>query len=403
MTKLHFNYKDIFRALRLGFSAKKVWMMSVGLLVGFLGYALLTYLAYLVAGSEFLTVWESFRLLPFPEPSLYAFPWYSWLLFGAGVGFFLCSTLLAGCAVSKVTYEQLRGDEFYEARDAFRFAFKYLPSTFASPLLLVGFAAVVVGIGLLLSLLAAIPYFGEIVIGVFALPAFAASLFIVYLLVVFFLSLLIGPSIVGATKNDTFDTIFEVFSCVNEQPARLVWYLAIVGLLSELGSFLLGLASSAAGRIGTLVLQAFAGEKMADILANASFYFKVNLPAWWPGFLHQLFDTVCGTIYGLPQLYSPTDYVPLGWGIDVAAVLVGVAFHVVAIVVVAFGCSIWYSGNTMVYAVLAKKKDDKNILEIPNDEAELIEPVEPLPDETAATGQPVPPAAAGAPGAGEAE
>ena len=50
MTKLHWNYKDIFRALRLGFSAKKVWMMSLGLLVGFAGYTILTYLAYAAAG-----------------------------------------------------------------------------------------------------------------------------------------------------------------------------------------------------------------------------------------------------------------------------------------------------------------------------------------------------------------
>ena len=37
MTKLHWGYKDVFRALRLGFAAKKVWMTSLGLLIGFAG------------------------------------------------------------------------------------------------------------------------------------------------------------------------------------------------------------------------------------------------------------------------------------------------------------------------------------------------------------------------------
>ncbi len=388
MTKLHFNYKDIFRSLKVGFSAKKVWMMFLGLLFGFIGYSLLTYVAYLVAGNEFITVWENYRLLPFPEPLLYPFPWYSWLLFGAGALFFVCATLLAGTAVSKVTYEQLRGDEFYEAKDAFRFAFKQTASVFASPLLLVGFIALVVAGGLLLSLLGAIPQVGEVIVGLLALPALGASLFIVYLLVVLFFSLLIGPSIVGATKNDAFDTIFEVFSCVNEQPARLAWYLVVVAALSRIGSFLFGLATSGAYRIGNLILSTFTGEKMADLLANATFYFKINLPSWWPAQLHDLFNYVNGTVYGMPHVYMPSEYVSLGWGLDAGAVLIGAAFYVAAIMVVAYGCSVWYSGNTLIYIALAKKKDDKNILEIPDDEAELIEPVVPAPKEEPKEPQP---------------
>jgi hypothetical protein len=43
--------------------------------------------------------------------------------------------------------------------------------------------------------------------------------------------------------------------------------------------------------------------------------------------------------------------------------------------VVAFGCTVWFSGMTLTYAVLAQKKDDKNILEMPDDDEDLIEPV----------------------------
>jgi len=63
VTKLHFNYKDIFRALRLGFSAKKIWMMFLGLFFGVAGYSGITYLAHLVAGSDLLTIWAEYRLL----------------------------------------------------------------------------------------------------------------------------------------------------------------------------------------------------------------------------------------------------------------------------------------------------------------------------------------------------
>jgi len=374
MTKLHWSYKDVFRALRLGFSAKKVWMMSLGLLFGFAGYAILTYVAYAAAGTDFLTVWQSFRLLPFPSPLDYVFPWYSWLIFAAAVVWFLCVLLVTGTAVSKVAYEQLRGDEFYESKEAFRFAFKNIPAVLASPLLILAFVALILVFGLIFSLLGAIPAAGEIFIGLLAVLAFVASLFIVYLLVVFVFSLLLGPSVIGATHSDTFDTLFEVFSCVNEQPARLIWYTATTALLAKAGSFLLGLATSAASRIGYAVTGTFMGYKLADVMDNAAYYFKLAVPDWCPVKLQQLFlkEIDC---YGMSQIYRPSDYIALGWSHDVASLLLGVLFYLVAVIVVGYGLSVWFTGMTINFAVLAYKKDEKNVLELPEDEEELIEPV----------------------------
>jgi len=374
MTKLHWNYRDVFRALRLGFSAKKVWMMSLGLLFGFAGYSILTYVAYAVAGTDVLTVWQTFRLLPFPSPLDYAFPWYSWLIFAAGVAWFLCVLLITGTAVSKVAYEQLRGDEFYESKEAFRFAYKNSSAVLASPLLILAFIALIVVGGLVLSLLGAIPLAGEIVVGLLAVVGFIASLFIVYLLVVLVYSLLLGPSVVGATRSDTFDTLFEVFSCVNEQPARLLWYTAIIAFLAKVGSFLLGLAASAAGRIGYAITGTFMGGKLADVMSNAAYYFKLSAPDWWPQFLQQTFIAEMHA-YGLPQVYLPGDYLPLGWSVDVAALLLGVVFYLVALMVIGYGLAVWYSGMTLNFAVLAYKKDEKNVLDLPEDDEDLIEPV----------------------------
>jgi hypothetical protein len=374
MTTLHNNYKDVFRALRLGFSAKKVWMMFMGLLVGFAGYAVLTYLAYVASGVDFLLVWEEFRLLPFPDQLVGDFTWYSWVVYALAVTFFAAASLIAGTAVAKVTYEQLRGDEFYESREAYRFAFRQWSSVLASPLLVIGFIVLLFGLGLLLSALGAIPVFGEIFVAILALPALGAAFFVVYLLIVLLFGLLMIPAIVGTTRNDTFDTIFEVFSCVNEQPARLVWYLAIVGFLSHAGTLLFGLATSAAGRIGYGVVQLFTGSKMADVMSNAGFYFRVSLPSWWPEPLRMCFLWSCNAA-GLPQVYMPGEYLSLSWSNDVASLLLGVGLYVAALLVLAYGCSVWYSGSVMAYAVLAHKKDEKNILEAPEDDEDLLEPV----------------------------
>lgn len=373
MTKLHWGYKDVFRALRLGFSAKKVWMMSLGLLVGFAGYTVLTYVAYAVAGNDSLAVWETYRLLPLPSPYEFPFPWYSWVIFGAGVLWFLCALLIAGTAVSKVAYEQLCGDEFFESKEAFRFAFRNRSAVLAIPLLILAFVALIVACGLLLSLLGKIPAAGEIFVGLLAVLGFVASLFIVYLLVVFFFSLLLGPSLVGATHSDTFDTLFEVFSCVNEQPARVVWYTATIALLAKVGSFALGLATSAAGRIGYAITGAFMGDKLAAVMGNAAYYFKLSAPKCCPAILQRSFEAEMN-LYGFPQIYMPGVYSSLGWSQDVSALLLGVLFYLLAVMVVAYGLSVWFTGMTLNFAVLAYKKDEKNILELPEDEEELIEP-----------------------------
>jgi hypothetical protein len=374
MTKLHWGYKDVFRALRLGFSAKKVWMMSLGLLFGFAGYTILTYIAYAAAGTDFLNVWQTFRLLPFPAPLDYPFPWYSWVIYAVGVVVFLAIVMVTGTAVSKVAYEQLRGDEFYESKEAFRFAFKNSSAVLASPLLIIAFIALVVVGGLIFSLLGAIPAVGEIIVGLLGIVGFIAAMFIVYLLVVLLFSVLLGPSVVGATRSDTFDTLFEVFSCVNEQPARLVWYTATIACLAKASSFLLGLATSAAGRIAYGITGSFMGTKLPDVMGNAAYYFRVWLPDWWPQFLSRLFTNEMSA-YGFQQVYMPGEYMQIGWSGDIAALLLGVVLYLVALMVVAYGLSVWFTGMTLNFAVLAYKKDEKNVLELPEDEEELIEPV----------------------------
>jgi len=276
--------------------------------------------------------------------------------------------------VSKVAYEQLRGDEFYESKEAFRFAFKNSSAVLASPLLILAFVALIVVFGLIFSLLGAIPAAGEVFVGLLAILAFVASLFIVYLLIVFIFSLLLGPSVVGATHSDSFDTLFEVFSCVNEQPARLVWYTATIALLGKAGSFLLGLATSAAGRIGYAITGAFMGEKLADIMSNAAYYFKLAAPDWCPQLFQQTFVAEMN-LYGFPQVYLPGEYITVAWSQDIASLLLGVLFYLIAIMVAGYGLSVWFTGMTLNFAVLAYKKDEKNILELPEDEEELIEPV----------------------------
>jgi hypothetical protein len=373
MSGMQFNYKDIFRALRLGFSAKKVGMLTLGLLFGFAGYTVLTYLAHMVAGNDWVSVWEIYRLLPFPMPNL-PFPWFSWLIYGLGVVWLIIVIMITGAAVAKVTFEQLRGNEFYEASSAFRFALDNAGAIIGSPLLLIAFILVIVAAGLILSAIGSIPYIGPVLVGIMAIPAFFASLFIVYLLIVLLWTLFIGPSIVGAMGNDTFDTLFEVFSCINEQPARLFWFTLVLGFLAKIGSLLFGLASSLAVRIGSFVLTAFMGETFKEMLNGAGFIFQVSVPNWGVFMpFHKLLIWVMN-LYGVNQMFSPLYWEVSHWGVYLGAILLSVCAYGIALMVVAYGLSVWFSGNVALIGVLIKKKDDKNIFEIKDEESELLEP-----------------------------
>lgn len=376
MTGLNFNYKDIFRSLRLGFSAKKVGMVMTGLLFAFAGYTLLTYIAHIAAGNDWLSIWETQRLLPFPNPNL-PFPWFSWVIYYAGVVWFLIVMLITGAAVAKVAYEQLRGNEFFEASSGFQFALKNIRALISSPLLIIAFIALIVVAGLVLSALGAIPHFGPILTGLLSIVGFFAALFIVYLLIVLLFTLLFAPGVVGAMGNDTFDTLFEVFSCVNEQPARLVWYTFLVAVLAKFGSFLLGLASSLAGRIGSLILSTFMGERWAEMLSGAEFIFKLSIPNW--GVLVPLHRMIVfeANLYGLPQVYSPSYWANPVWSNGIGAILLGMCGYAITLMVLAYGLSVWFTGTLLSLTIIIKKKDDKNILEKPEEEEEeVIEPTE---------------------------
>ncbi|MDH5682922.1 MAG: hypothetical protein OEZ20_00410 [candidate division WOR-3 bacterium] len=358
MTQLHFNYKDLFRACRLGFSAKKIWMCFLGYLIGFAGYCIISYVAYLLAGWNIQEIWLEYRLLPFPQ----AYPWYSWLVWAVGVIYFLAVFLITGSAVSKVTYEHLRGDEFFEIKESFKYAFQNANALLLSPILPLLFVIALVICGLILSLIGAIPFFGEIFVGIMALPAFAVALFIVYLLIVFFFTLMLGPSIVGTTKNDTFDTLFEVFSCFNEQPWRLVVYGALLWVLSRAGAFILGLASAAAVKIGSVVVHVFAGAKIYDMLANGSHMLKINLPIWTPEIIRTFIERLLVYVRA-GMIIEPSYYTWVNWSTDVGSILFGIAFYCIVLFVLSYAAATWFSGNVLIYSVLVKKKDDKNLLE----------------------------------------
>ncbi|MCX7785440.1 MAG: hypothetical protein N2201_04345 [candidate division WOR-3 bacterium] len=365
MTNLHNNYKDVFRAFRLGFSIKKISMMMLGYLIAIIGYNICSYLAFLAQGWSFAEIWATYRLLPIPE----TLHWSGWLLWAIGIAFGICVLLITGTAVCKVTFEQLKGDDFFEIKKAFKYALKNGRAIIMSPVMVILFILSVVVAGLILSLIGRIPYFGEIFTGLMILLAFAASLFIVYLLIILKLTLMYSPAIIAASGNDTFDTLFEVFSMLNDQTARLIWYSVILSFLSKIGLFIMAFFSALAVKIGTNILAIFMGNKLNDILLNAASTFKLSIPYWCPEPIARLVDTVLGgTIF-----FSPPSYQYINIANLIASILFAIGYYLLIIFVISYGTTVWFTGTLTNYLVIVKKKDDRNLLETKEEPATQVE------------------------------
>ena len=376
MTNLHFNYKDVFRAGRLGFSAKKMWIVFLGFLAGYIGYDILSYLAYIAAGIEIGEIWQIFRLMPmFPVDALW--PWFSWVIWIIGALWWVCVSLLVGVAVSKITYEQLKGDEFYEIKDALKFAMKTGKSAILAPFVLILFILSLVVMGLILALITHwIPYFGTIFFAVMSIHAFAVCLFILYLVLVTLVALLIGPSIVGATGNDTFDTLFESFSVINDQPWRFITYQVLLQGVLIAGVVILAFFSAKAIFLGRAIIGIVVpADKLDNILMNAAYYVKLVIPPFypeaWQGWFRGFIDGI-----GMPNLLYPLEYMPaINWAGAISSFILGIDYYFIVMFVSSLACSIYWAGNTVIFTVLVKKKDEKNLLEIKE------EPLEEKPEE----------------------
>ena len=118
--KLYFDVRDVFRAPRLALSGKKIIIFIQANVSGYVAYWIFNYLGAMVNGMSFTDTWLLFGLYPclLVNESLPLIPC---ILFWIGVVFWFYSISLGATAVSRVTYRQLKGDEFYSGSDAWNY------------------------------------------------------------------------------------------------------------------------------------------------------------------------------------------------------------------------------------------------------------------------------------------
>ena len=69
MVSLHFDIRDLFRLIRLGWSGKKIWAGLGGLFVAYVLYSVLVTVGYVVSGMSGGEVWATYGLFPGASPA----------------------------------------------------------------------------------------------------------------------------------------------------------------------------------------------------------------------------------------------------------------------------------------------------------------------------------------------
>ncbi len=348
MLKLYFDYRDVFRAARLGLSPKKIWAMFVGLLCGFAAYGALGYLAHLTAGRSLADTWAIFGLVPLPWNDFG--PW-AWLLWGLGALAGLVCYLLAAAVVAKITAEQLSGNEFYETGEGVAFLRQNWKAVLGGPAVIVLFAAGILFCGAVLGWWGRIPVVGEWTVSLLAVPVFFVCLFLAFLFAALAVGVFYAPAIVGASKSDTFDCLFETFSAMTSQPWRLVAYTALLKAVSFAGFAVFALFSLWALGIAHAVLGWAMGPTFAAIAAAAVVNYT---PGWVMNAMIQLAGACgpCGMTLTAPEL---------GWTGQVSAFIAGMSLNAVRLMLASYLAASFVAGQTIIYGIIVKKRDDRDI------------------------------------------
>lgn len=367
MKPLYFDVRDIFRTPRLALSGKKIWVHLLGLGLGWAIYLILSYLALIVNGQSIVEIWNTHFLFPCLFTVDLPIAWYAWLIYGLGILLWVIIFLLASLAVSRITYKQLKGDEFYSSGDSLKYIKKHGTAVIMGPVSILLIMVFFIIMAIIAAWLAKWPVLDILFLGIPYLLYFVVAVFVVYTAIVFVVSLILGAGIVGTAEEDTMETVFQSYSTLWAQPWRLVIYEGVVVGLTSIAAYIYSYAIIIGYQFFNLVFgQSWLMDgKLSRIMEQASSYiFGVNSPL--TPFLSKVFNLYTPASLGMvrPLYLTTTDIITI--------VFIAIALFVIGGSAVAYLLTNFSVGQSLIYVILRKKKDDEDLV-ARKDEDELEE------------------------------
>ena len=354
-TKFHFDFRDIFRAGRLGFKGKKMMIHFLGLMLGYLIYEALTYLSLVSSGAG--KFWAAYGLRPVcPFESAVELSPATIIMMAVGCFIWVIIYYLFSTAASKVAVEELRGDDFYSMKAALKFACKRWKSIFVTMLALVFIFGFCLFFPSLVGLLDLIPgvqqgaeHFGAPLTTFLTIPVYFMGLFMVLVILTLLIGLFLIPAIVAVTGEDVFETIYQLFSTIWNQPWRLIVYGSLLKAIMWLGAFVIGMYIAF---LPSALLAEQESHYFAEVIAKSLRIIGVS-----PLAVERVMPVDLSSL-------SP----PMPWTLDIATFFLFSSLIMVAAIILSYPLSIISSGTTILYVILRKKTTDEDMLEVEEEE-----------------------------------
>ncbi|MCY3744079.1 MAG: hypothetical protein OXH00_23955 [Candidatus Poribacteria bacterium] len=358
MEKRYFDFRDIFRVIRYGFSGRKIAVHFIGLVIAYLIYELLVYLSLFVeGGAAAQDFWNTYALLPVTPFSNAELAQITEIAMWIGVISFACIFFLSSTVASKITIEQFRGDFFFSVGDAVTFLkghWKSVLGAFIGLLLIQIFLAL---IPLSIAGLGKLPVVGKpflMVASLFMPLGFFLGVLMALIAVVFSVSLLFVPAVVATTGADTFETIYQQFAIVWNKSWLTVCYEAMLLLIKLIFVPIWAFFCLAGFSIVMLPMSVLHTGQMEHITACANLWLggAIEKLAMLP-YVNSLGVFNIGMAMKEPSTFMTT----------VTAIFLTTTLLMGAGLVIAHLFSIASAGNTVIYTILRKKIDGHNLLE----------------------------------------
>ncbi len=373
--QLKFCFHDLITAPRKAFSFKRIGAIGFFMFMALAVYNLLNWLAAWVSavsfqeGSTRLGLWwMKFGILP--DFRALNFPWYGQILeyMGFVLAFFLL--MLGIYAASRVTFEELKGNFFFGTVDAIKSAFNNWKKVVFSPVLILFLAAAIIIGGLVEALIFKIPYFGEIFNSFIMFLIIPFTLIVLFIGIVGIISLRFTAPIAAVIEDDFFEVVYQLFSSVSSQPARLIGY-SIYNSLQAIVGFFIWLWSLYQGfQIFYKVFAIVAGDKIFALVNNAYYYIQKLFPQW------QMIDS-SPLFAPLQWIATPSWQKPLSVSatMDFASYALTFILFLMLLAGVAYYFSILSVGDTLAYLIIRYKKDDEDLIKLAQEEEDFDEEV----------------------------
>ncbi|MEE9190074.1 MAG: hypothetical protein V3U16_04825 [Candidatus Neomarinimicrobiota bacterium] len=359
--KLYFDVRDIFRAPRLGLSGKKIWVFLSANVIGFIEYWTLSYISLMMAGLSFTEAWTRFGLYP----CLYGTPanWWSWLIYWIGIISWFYAIFLACTAVSRITYKQLKGNEFYSAGDSINFVKKHWRPVVFTPISLLLILTFFLLMAIIFALIGKITILGEILFAIPYLFYFFGSVFTIYTTIVLLISLIYTPAIVGTYEDDTMGTVFQSYSITWSQPWRIVAYHLVLLPIMGMGFYIFKLFWFTGFKLinGVFGMEWLMGEKLNKIVSWATDVVTPSAILNFSSNFHFSFRSLSPDAqpwgFTLPNVsnLSVTEYFAGG--------ILAFFFFILILLVFSYALSILSVGETIMFVIFRNKSDAENLLE----------------------------------------